>query len=253
MTAALAAALLLVPCASTAAQSRIEAGALGGLSLASVTESGNENLGIPGVSAESRRRTGFQLGAYLRLPVGGIFSLEPELHYIRKGVNFDAVVPIGLGTGGDSSPLASGDISLDLAYVEMPVLLRADFGQSGRVRPFVVAGAAVAYRVACTVSVRTAQGSFGTDCDVPSDEGDGPLRTWDAGGIVGAGLAGDIGQRRVSVQARYSRGFTTLARQTVDGYAPRNSVISILLGVGFQPGSTRSRQGAFQRAFRRSS
>jgi hypothetical protein len=53
------------------------------------------------------------------------------------------------------------------------------------------------------------------------------------GGIIGLGIAGNAGGRSVSAQVRYSHGLISIAREAVNGNAPRNTGLSILFGIGF--------------------
>jgi hypothetical protein len=54
-----------------------------------------------------------------------------------------------------AEPTVDGEISLDLAYLEVPVLQRADLGQGGgRVRPFLLAGPVLSYQTRCTIGVK---------------------------------------------------------------------------------------------------
>ena len=238
LSALAAAALAMAPVAADAQASDAQApvrprvGALFGASLASISDADLVNefdVGGDG-AAEVKRRLGFQLGAYLTKPLTRNVSLQPELHYIQKGAKAE-----GTATDIEGGEVLSAEVGIKLAYVEVPLLLRVDMG-SRRLRGFLVAGPAVALRVGCKASVAALGLSFEVDCDEDDDDPetpDDPFKKYDLGGIVGLGVAGDASGRAVSAQVRYSRGLVSISSETIAGYSPRNTVISILFGVGF--------------------
>lgn len=185
-----------------------------------------------GAELKSSRRVGFQIGAYLQQPLSGAFSIQPELHYIQKGVNYELNV-------SDPNVDVSGDLTLRLSYLEVPVLLRYDADASRRVRPFVVAGPTFAYRVACKIGVEAEGFNQVADCDDTSDgeavadDPNDPFKKFDVGALLGIGVQTTRGRRVMSAQLRYAQGFTTVARNATGDQSPKNSGISILLGIGF--------------------
>ncbi len=224
------AALSILVAGSAGAQSpvRPQFGALIGASLSSITDTKLAGLDELGSGIKSRRRVGFQIGAYLTHPLFGAVSVQPELHYIQKGVKLD------FDSNDPSFPI-SGAILLKLAYLEVPVLLRYDVGQGTGVHPFFVAGPSFAYRLACQVGIESPELSADQDCD--ADDGDSTtnddrLKQFDAGGIVGAGVQGSLAGRTLSAQVRYARGFVTIAKEPSDA-SPRNTGISVIFGIGF--------------------
>ena len=172
-----------------------------------------------------KNRYGYQAGVYVNRSFSKFLSLQPEVHYIQKGTVFDV--------GGTSS---LGAVTIDLTYVEVPLLLRADLGSSPW-HPFITAGPTVAMRVGCKGHVESSGSNLSVDCKNFDDNGTAadPFETTDFGGSVGAGLVGSVGGSKVLMQLRYGRGFKTVV--TDDGssggtLAPKNSVISLVLGIG---------------------
>lgn len=224
-------ALSLLVVSSTGAQSptRPQFGALVGASLASIPDTDFAGLDANvGADIKSKRRVGFQIGAYFTHPLSGALSVQPELHYIQKGAKLDF-------DSNDPKIPINGALTIKLAYLELPVLLRYDVGQGTGVRPFFVAGPSLAYRIACQVGIASAEFSADQDCD--SDDGDATteddqIRKVDAGGIVGAGVHGTFGGRTLSAQLRYSRGLVTITKDASDA-SPRNTGISVVFGIGF--------------------
>lgn len=230
LSALAALSLLTVGSADAQAPARPQFGALVGASLSSVTDTDFAGVdGDVGAELRSKRRVGFQLGAYLTQPLAGALSVQPELHYIQKGVklDFDSTDP--------EFPI-NGALTVRLAYLEVPLLLRYDVGQGTGVRPFIVAGPSIAYRIACQVGIESSEFNADQECD--ADDGDptttdnDQVKQFDAGGIVGAGVQGMFGRRTISAQVRYSRGFVTIAKDAGEA-SPRNTGISVLFGIGF--------------------
>lgn len=173
-----------------------------------------------------KNRFGFQAGAFVNRSFSKVWSLQPEVHYVQKGVVFDVGGSSGIGT-----------VSIDLTYVELPVLLRADLG-SAVWHPFISAGPTVALRVGCRGKVETAGSALSVDCNDFDDNGAArdPFETTDFGVSGGVGMVGAVSGRKVLMQLRYGRGFKTVV--TDDGsssgstLAPKNSVISVVFGFG---------------------
>lgn len=220
--------------ANAGAQStlRTRFGMLAGVSLSSITNTGVTGLDrVPGVRIESKRRVGFQLGAYFTHRLSNQLSIQPELQFAQKGMRIEF-----FSAGGSGTPRPSGSIDVRLAYVELPVLLRYDLTRTA-LRPFLVAGPAIAIRAGCRFGVDSGEGiSSDQTCDPDmgntTPEDDDPLKKFDAGGIIGIGLQGNDAGRTISAQLRYSRGFVTIAKDAGD-QRPRNAGISVIFGIGF--------------------
>jgi hypothetical protein len=231
--AALAATMFATMPVSAQAQTtpRTKFGALIGLASASISDADLGDLAETGVSAETKRRMGFQIGAYLTQPLSGNVSFQPEVHYIQKGAKLAVNV-----TDIEGIPATSAEAALKFAYLEVPLLLRLDLGEGRSVRPFLVAGPALAYRISCNLGLSVSGASFNTNCDESLDgetESDDPFKKFDASIMAGAGVAGTMGALPLSVQARFSYGLLNIANDAVDGRSPKNTVISLLFGIGF--------------------
>ena len=234
-TVCLVAAMSLSPAglhAQAAAPPRF--GALLGASLTTISDADLAgSTGVEGGTLEAKRRIGFQLGAYFTKPLSQNVSLQPEVHFIQKGTKAEATI-----TDAEELEIIGAETveaAFRLTYLEVPLLLRVDMGSSN-LRPFIVAGPSVAYRVACKVEVSFAGLSLGTDCDEDDDDPetpDDPFKKYDVGGIIGLGVASTNGGRALSAQVRYSHGLVSIARESIPGASPRNTGISILFGIGF--------------------
>jgi hypothetical protein len=123
-------------------------------------------------------KTGFVGGAYLNLPLGGgSFSVEPALLYTQKGAD-----------------LPDFDTELSSDFIQIPVLLRYQFGAGG-VKPSIFAGPAASFSVGC---------DFTGDVEGSCEETGATEESVQWDGIIGAGL--NFG--KLGVDARYEFGLT---------------------------------------------
>jgi hypothetical protein len=201
------------------------AGAYLGSSIATLQEADNALLGLGSAAVTRERRIGVQAGAWLNRPLAGGLSLQPEVHYTQKGARYRSAIGLGF-------EIASGSAALELAYLEVPLLLRLDLANTGGVRPFVLAGPAIAYRSGCSLNVQANGIGANFDCNDSFDNanlGDG-LRTFDTNAVFGGGLAFRLGGRDYSAGVRYSAGLTSIS-EVVSGVT--NGNYSVLLGLGF--------------------
>jgi hypothetical protein len=162
-------------------------GIIGGANLATLTSDFIQN---------ASNRTGFAAGLMTVLPVSPSFAIQPELMFTMKGTNSKP--------GG-----TDGVVKVD--YIELPVLARFEIPASGSVKPFVYGGPGFAYRTSCTIE----GGGFRIDCDslarqaAQASPGAKFSRT-DIDGIIGGGIAFDVGGSTMTVGVRYDVGFVKL-------------------------------------------
>jgi hypothetical protein len=188
-------------------QSTPRFGIIGGANLATVTGS---------YFAKVSNRTGFAAGLMAVLPVSPTFAIQPELVFTMKGANSDS--------GGFSA-------TAKMDYFELPLLARLEIPASGRVKPFVYGGPGFAYRTSCTLEGHTDPPviSFTVDCDEEARQGQRAspgvkYRRTDVDGIIGGGLAFDIGGRTMTVGVRYDVGFVNF----FTGSDSKNRVLSFM-------------------------
>jgi hypothetical protein len=199
-------------------------GAYLGSSIASISYADEALRGLGAAAVNRERRVGVQAGVWLTRPLVGALSLQPEVHYTQKGVRLTS----SIGAGFD---VAQGNVALDLAYLEVPLLLRLALGGVGGVRPFLLAGPAVAWQSGCRVGAKANGIGVTFKCEDAADTaGESGYRSYDTSAIVGGGLAVRVGGREYSAGMRYTAGLASIA----EGEArPRNGNLSVLLGLGF--------------------
>lgn len=186
------AAMARTPSFSQSSSESARFGIIGGANMATITSSFIQNAST---------RTGIAAGLMAVLPVAPSFSIQPELMFTMKGAN--------------SKPGGTDGVA-KINYVELPALARFETPASGRVKTFVYGGPGFAYRTNCMIEAHNAQiASYRADCDslarqaAHASPGAKFSRT-DVDGIIGGGLAFDIGGRTMTVSVRYDAGFVKL-------------------------------------------
>lgn len=217
-------------------------GILVGMSMSNFSESGLSGALLDASGIEMRRRKGGQIGAFVTFPIGRYFALQPEVHYVQKGATFEFSGDGNL-PGEDPEPLpSSAEATLQLAYLEIPLLARVDFGSpDAELKPFLLAGPTLALRGACQYAFEIEQFNAQFQCDesgevgVDLEDSSDPVKKVDYGAMFGGGLAVRVFGLPATVQARYSRSLASIARAENGVEAPdvRNTTISLLFGIGF--------------------
>jgi hypothetical protein len=181
-------------------QSTPRFGIIGGANLATLTGQNASN------------RIGFAGGLVAVLPVSPSFAIQPELMFTMKG---------------EKTKLTETSATTKIDYIELPVLARFEMPAFGRVKPFVYGGPGVAYRTHCTLGevygVAVVQNgipsysetAISVDCDSSARQAalivpGAKYNSTDVDGIIGAGLAFDVGARTMTVGVRYDVGFVKL-------------------------------------------
>jgi len=177
---------------------------------------GYSRSSLGGADAQgTQSHQGALTGVYLQTPLGGAFSLRPELLFALKGGRAQAAV-VGGGTV---------DIDIGLAYLEFPALLRAE-RPTGRFRPVVFAGPAAGLKIGCDLQVIEPSFPLRAECD-QTDLPD--FRDFDLSAVGGAGLEVRWPASALSLEARYTVGF----RSVLNEADVRNRAFGLLLAMTF--------------------
>ena len=142
-------------------------------------------------------KTGLAIGGFVDMGLRGTWSFQPEVLFMQKGAE-------------DTGRSQAATISLD--FIEIPLLMKANFQASGRSRPFVVVGPGIGFKTSAKVE----------DQDI-GDEVDSSEFSVIFGGGVTLGSA--------IIEARYDLGLSDLASDT-NGTA-KSRTFSILAGYSF--------------------
>jgi hypothetical protein len=135
-----------------------------------------------GLDEDPESKFGGDLAILANLPIGeGFFMIQPELHWLQKGYK------ISDATNG-------GDITSTLNYLELPVLLRLNFGET--VKLFAFAGPSVGYLLG---------GKY--ENDTVSEDVKDIYNDLDFSAHIGAG----IGFGALEIDVRYMAGLSDIA------------------------------------------
>lgn len=196
-------------------------GILIGTNIATISDADQGIGDLVGGSFNKKYRVGLNAGVFMKIPLGGMLSLQPEVHYAQNGVSIT------------SSAGSVSSIDLKLDYVEVPVLLRLDAGGAGAaVHPILLAGASAAYRIKCSLSGTGGGTSVSQQCDSGTSSED-PFKKSDFSLVGGAGIAFASMGHSLSLQARYTHGLSSIATNNTDTSNPKNRAFAVLLGIGF--------------------
>lgn len=175
---------------------------------------GGSSATIGGKDADdAERRTGFLAGAYLVKPIAGTLSLRPELLFSQKGAKTSIV-----------EDDVAADVELKLSYIDVPVLLQLEPTASGNIRPHVYGGPSFGFKANCKLEASAGDISGSVDCDNDFD-----LKSFDLGGVVGAGIGFPLGGIGATIGARYQHGFSDIAKDAT----VKNRVFSIYGSIEF--------------------
>jgi hypothetical protein len=163
-------------------------------------------------------RVGFVGGAFVALPMGPRVLLQPEVVYTQKGAQYSG---------------EPGRETWQAEYLEIPLLLKLLLG-SGPARPALFAGPAAGFKIDAKVVGR----SPGGEEDENSAIGDA-VRSVDWGLVFGAGVDIAAGDGTLTLEGRYARGLSPLAKdperpvQTRSTFDPKHGVLSLQVGYAF--------------------
>jgi len=162
-----------------------------------------------------KSRQGALTGVFLQMPLGGPLSLRPEVLFSLKG-------------GRAQAPLDSTrtvPLEIELAYIEMPVLLRATI-PGGRVRPTIFGGPAPSLQIGCDLQVVDPAQPDRATCG----EADFTLfRDFDIGLVAGAGVEVRWPQSALALEARYNIGLRSL----LNDFDVKNRAFGLVLALTF--------------------
>jgi hypothetical protein len=211
----------VVLCLAAAGRAAAQAGAAVG------AEAGYSRADLIGEDSDVvESRQGAITGVYLHLPLNRVVSVRPELLFSLRGGR--TLVRLA---GTDDL----GEIDLELAYLELPLLARMNLPR-GRFRPAVFGGPSVALQIGCDFLFTTADSTSRRTCG-QEQESDRPqlvdvdqVREWDLAWVAGAAMEMHLPRTTLSLQGRYSAGFRSVLQGGID---LRNRGLAVLFGLTF--------------------
>ena len=211
----LAAAATLTAMMATPAVAQVVIQPAIGVNFANISN-GDQAFAEPGVTAESKLRTGFAAG------VGVLFSLSEQLRIGTGGYYSQQGIKLTLSDG-----TTTADAKLELDYIQVPLTLGVGFPTGGAVTPHLFAGPIVGFNATCKLSF-----SGGSE-DCESDT----INSTDFGLLFGGGLGFRAGTGMFVVNAYYDLGFTNVEKDAASGSPTfKNRVFGFSVGYGFPLG-----------------
>jgi hypothetical protein len=161
-------------------------------------------------------RTGLFAGAYAAIPVSELFSVEPAVYYTQKGYDLKGSLDIKaiefLGAGVRAQ--------LNLAYIDVPVVLKANIGGFQ-----IFAGPQVSYLA--NANLKTTAAVLGYNLLNKNLDATAQFNRWDASVTGGVGYQFANG---VNVTAAYDHGLSKVdANRSMNSY---NQAFKV--GIGFR-------------------
>lgn len=199
-------AALAVSSAAAQAQMAVEIGPVAGLAITNIVGDNTEDL-------DSSNSLFFGASIVMQAPASMI-GFESGVLYVPKGTSI-------------------GDGSLNLTYVEIPLMVRVGMDlQNSPIRPVAMIGGSIGINTGCEIEGSDGEVSMEIDCDDPLFDEPIEIRQIDFGVTAGIGLDIPIGTRGIlAPSVRYTRGLTDID-DTDEGGDAKNSAIQI--GVAFR-------------------
>ncbi len=158
----------------------------------------------------TENRTGFVGGAYAAFDLGPSLAIQPELLFVRKGAKLFSQ---GVSIGGID--LGDVETTLDVDYVEIPVLLRLSLPMAGPVGLRLLAGPVADIKV----SEKTSLGGL-ISYSFNSDQ----IKNADYGIAAGGAVAIQTASVRLVGEGRYTFGLTNISDLPFGGDVKNRSI-----------------------------
>jgi hypothetical protein len=146
-------------------------------------------------------KTTFHLGAFVNVPIGGMFRFQPEISYVGQGSKI---------TGATiTNPSLNGSYELDMHYIAVPLIFQLQTNSGF----FVEAGPQIAFLIKAEEDLES-----GNDADVKDT-----FRKTDFGLSAGLGYLSRIG---LGLNARYVHGLSNVYNQDDAPASVRDAEVS---------------------------
>ncbi len=204
---ALVVVLLLGVGTSPAIAQAITGGVKGGVNLATIPDVASA---VGETDLDTTMRTALALGGFVAFAAAERFDIQPEFFYVQKGIRFE-----------DSAGPFPGDATVQLDYIEIPVLAVFRFASDRSRTGYLLAGPAFGFNTRARIDVAGTEG----DSEAADDE----VKDTEVSLIFGGGYS--FG--RLLVEARWTEGLTAINDDVAFVDDVRNRAFTILVGVRF--------------------
>jgi hypothetical protein len=158
-------------------------------------------------------QTGSLFGIFVGVPVAGPLSAQAEIFLATKGG--------GLLTVVETTPVA---VSVQLVYIEVPLLARVAIPLGGPLHPNLFGGGSLALNIGCDIQTAVPGLVAQQACDEPAQLA---VNTFDMGAVVGAGFEYDWRDSNARLEIRQTFGL----REVSPGDPSKNRTWAILFGI----------------------
>ena len=176
------------------------------------------DVGFTSFNLEKKVRYGFSLGAFLNFKVNEIFSIQPELIYIMKGVKFD-------GGGYFEGYYIDTQIIFKTNYIEIPLLAKLSTIEDNTINPFIIFGPSISFNTSSDLEVKV---EFRGESESEVTEFD-YFKDTDLNLILGGGFCTSNG---ILFDIRYNLGLVSIDDSN-DQIQIKNRTITLMLGFQF--------------------
>ncbi|MDX1639318.1 MAG: porin family protein [Balneolaceae bacterium] len=169
---------------------------------------------LAGTEWSSTASPGFAIGISLDFRFSQLFSVQPELYYVEKG-------------GREAVDELNTEFDLALDYVEVPLLAKFHLPASGMIRPHAYLGPYAGFLIQNSSNIEVMDARVSTPDKLIED-----AATSDFGATLGAGAYMLFPFNTMSIEVRYSRGFTD-AFAGSENSSSTNSTVMFMVGFRF--------------------
>jgi outer membrane protein with beta-barrel domain len=189
----------------------LRAGVKGGVNLATW---GGSDVGLfeAACSCNNTTRTAFVAGGFVSFDLGRVVRLQPELYYIGKGTKIE---------------VSGAAATINVSYLEVPVLLVVAPRVQGTIHPTIFGGGALGVKVGCSLSASGASVS----CSSASF----PTKSLDYGFVFGGGLGFALGSGEALIDGRFNLGLAKVL-DTNPSLSLNHRGLAIMAGYSFRIG-----------------
>lgn len=188
-------------------------------------------------SLDLKNKTGFVAGVSFSSGLLPFITLQPEILYSEKGARFEETETIPLDDLGFPGQTASATVdgTIDLKYIEIPILIRARLPVPG-LSPFVYAGPSLAYNLSSDFRADLSANIAGQQLSVTLFDEDikDDIKNFDIGFVIGGGMEFGLPLLKVHAELRYTMGLRNILDfDDNNDFDLKNNVFSLMVGVTF--------------------
>lgn len=161
-------------------------------------------------------RESFFFGLGVEAKVTPLFSIQPELLYLQKGVDWDVLI---------------AESSRRIHYIELPVMLKVNLPLSDFLLIYLNAGPS--FGLALSGEDKGSAFGFSGSTDLKFGSADDEFKSTDVGLQVGAGIGYTLGTGNLLLDFRYGHGLTNLRNNDA---VFKNRTVAVSVGYAFPIG-----------------